>query len=341
MVMGGDYMTIIEKPFLNIDLQIQKLIDRGLIINSVEDARRILLKTTYYDIVNGYKDIFLEAKTSTEDEDRFLPNTKFNDLLFLYKLDKSIRNLIFNSVLEVECNFYSALSYCISEKYGEKQEVYLCKDNYKAGKFQSYNRKTERENLLRKIDKKIKDAEEQPLKYYVLKYGNVPPWILVKALTFGELLVLYKLSASDVKDNVFKILLGSNPTAEDKEFFVKSLELFNKFRNRAAHGGRMYNYKTNIEIPYREWLFDILAITKEQYNSGVGKSDNGAFLLALMNFYKNESSPVHEYIVYLNFEIKKYIEQQPFHATSIFQYLGIPFDFDDKYIESIRHGIIR
>lgn len=334
-------MTISEKPFLNIDMQVQKLLDRGLIIDSIEHTKRILLKTTYYDVINGYKDIFLEKKTSDDEEDRFLPNTKFNDLLFLYKLDKNIRNFIFNSVLEVECNFYSALSYCISEKYGEKHEVYLNKDNYKAGKIQAYNRKTERENLLRKINNKIRDAEEQPLKYYVRKYSNVPPWILVKALTFGELLVLYKLSASDIKDNVFKILLGSDPTEEDKEFFVKSLELFNKFRNRAAHGGRMYNFKTNIEIPYREWLFDILAITKEQYNSGIGKSDNGAFLLALMNFHKNDCSPVHEYIVYLHYEIKKYIEQQPFHATSIFQYLGIPFDFDDKFMESIRRGIIK
>lgn len=334
-------MTIIEKPFLNIDLQIQKLIDRGLIITSLEDAKRILLKTTYYDVINGYKDIFLENKSNPVEEDKFLPNTKFDDLLMLYKLDKNIRNYIFNSVLEIECNFYSALSYCISEKYGEKQESYLKKENYKAGKIQSYNRKYERENLLWKINKKIREAEEQPLKYYVQKYGNVPPWILVKSLTFGELLVLYKLSSSDIKDKVLNILLGSDPTEEEKELFVKSMELFNKFRNRAAHGGRMYNYKTNIEIPYREWLYNLLGISKEQYNGGIGKSDNGAFLLALLNFHKNDALRINEYLVYLNFEIKGYIEKQPVHATSIFQYLGIPFDFYEKVMDSFKHGFLK
>ncbi|MGC7930556.1 Abi family protein [Lysinibacillus sp. VIII_CA] len=334
-------MTILEKPFLDIDMQVKKLIDRGLIIESLEETKRILLKTTYYDVINGYKDIFLVEKSNDDEEDKFLPNTKFNDLLILYKLDKNIRNFIFNSVLEVECNFYSALSYCISEKYGEKYEVYLNKDNYKAGKIQAYNKKSERENLLWKINKKIRDAEEQPLKYYIKKYGNVPPWILVKSLTFGELLVLYKLSSADIKENVIKILLGTTPTEEEKEFFVKSMELFNKFRNRAAHGGRMYNYKTNIEIPYRKWLFDLLGITKEQYNSGVGKSDNGAFMLALLNFHKNDAQRLYEFIVYLNYDLKRYIEKQPIHATNIFKYLGIPFDFYDKVTTCLSYGILK
>ncbi|WP_431808820.1 Abi family protein [Lysinibacillus sphaericus] len=334
-------MTILEKPFLNIDMQVQKLIDRGLIIDSHDSTKKFLLKTTYYDVINGYKDIFLEDKVNNTDEDRFLPNTKFDDLISLYSLDKNIRTHIFNAVLAIECNFYSVLSYCISEKYGEKHEEYLKKENYKAGKIQSYNRKSERENLLWKINKKIREAEEQPLKYYVQKYDNVPPWILVKSLTFGELLVLYKLSTSDIKENVLIILLGSDPTEEEKEFFLKSMELFNKFRNRAAHGGRMYNYKTNIELPYREWLFDLLGITKEEYNRGQGKSDNGAFLLAILNFHKNDAKRLYEFVVFLNFELKGYMEKQPIHAQSIFNFLGIPFDFYDRVTTCLSYGILK
>lgn len=136
-------------------------------------------------------------------------------------------------------------------------------------------------------------------------------------------------------------MLGVDPTEEDKEFFVKSMELFNKFRNRAAHGGRMYNYKTNIEIPYRKWLFDLLGITKEQYNSGIGKSDNGAFMLALLNFHKNDAKRLYEFIVDLNYHTKGYIEKQPIHATNIFKYLGIPFDFYDKVTTCLSNGILK
>ena len=119
------------------------------------------------------------------------------------------------------------------------------------------------------------------------------------------------------------------------------MELFNKFRNRAAHGGRMYNYKTNIEIPYRKWLFDLLGISKEQYNSGIGKSDNGAFMLSLLNFHKNDARRLYEFIVDLNFYIKAYIEKQPIHATNIFKYLGIPFDFYDKFSTCLSYGILK
>lgn len=207
------------------------------------------------------------------------------------------------------------------------------RENFKAGKIQTYNRKTERDNLLWKIQKKIKDADEQPLKYYEEKYGNIPPWILVKALTFGELLVLYKLSTTDIKENVIKILVGIEPDKRDKEFFAKSMELFNKFRNRSAHGGRMYNYKTNIESPYLGYIHPIFNISKKNYNAGNDRSDNAAFILALLRIHRNDPCRILEYIVQLDFALKKYKETQPVNISSIYNALGLPFDYYERFLE--------
>lgn len=325
-------MTIIEKPFINVDEQVQKLIKRGLTIDSIDEAKNFLLKTTYYDVINGYKETFLEPKSREGEEDVFIPNTKFDDLLKLYELDNKMRQIALMVLLDIECNFYSALSYCISEKYGEKQADYLKKENYKEGKIQSFNRKSERENLLRKINKKIATADEQPLKYYKDKYSNVPPWILVKALTFGELLVLYKLSSAEIKSNVIKILIGNEPNEADKEFFLKSMELFNKFRNRAAHGGRMYNFNTNIQLPFRDSQYSVFGITKENYNKGVGKSDFAAFIIALINLHQNDSDKILKFIVEFHYEIEKYSKKQPIQSRRILELSGLPFDYYDRFI---------
>jgi len=334
-------MTKLEKPFINIDEQVEKLIGRGLIIPSVETAKNFLLKTTYYDVINGYKEIFLEQKTSADAEDKFLPNTQFDDLLELYELDNKIRQNSLRILLDIECNFYSALSYAISEKYGESQANYLKKENYKAGNIQSYNRKSERENLLRKISKKIEKPDEQPLIYYKNKYGNIPPWILVKDLTFGQLIVWYKLSSQDIKLKVIKILLGIDANESDKEFFLKSMELFNKFRNRAAHGGRMYNIKTNIQLPYRPGLYGILGITKESYSFGRGMSDYAAFTLALFNFHQNDVKRVFDFIVSTNYNFQKYSEAQPIQSRMILDSLGLPFDYYDRFSQALTVGRLK
>lgn len=50
-----------DKPFLSIDGQIKKLKnERHLIINSEENAARLLKRYGYYEIINGYKENFLE-----------------------------------------------------------------------------------------------------------------------------------------------------------------------------------------------------------------------------------------------------------------------------------------
>lgn len=44
-----------DKPFKSFDEQINILRSRGLIINDVENAKIILSTSTYYELINGYK----------------------------------------------------------------------------------------------------------------------------------------------------------------------------------------------------------------------------------------------------------------------------------------------
>ncbi|MGN7284349.1 Abi family protein [Shouchella rhizosphaerae] len=318
-------MLVGEKPFITLDKQLEKLKKRGLTIDNPEKAKLQLLKTTYYDLINGYKDMFLYPKASQSEEDRFIENTTFEDILTLYTLDRDLRYATLEILLDVECMFYSSLAYSISEIYGEKESVYLKKENYRIGRKQ--RNYYERDNLLWRINKKLKYPEVQPLIYYKERYGNIPPWILVKDLTFGELVMLYKLSTDNIKTNVVRYITGAEVEESTKEFFFKSMVLFNKFRNWAAHGGRIYNHRPKIELPYDIRFFDALGLNKKDHNQGKGKNDFASLLIAIMFFYQNDYNGVFEFIGKVNEPLSDFKSSSPLQYEKILIELGIPSNF--------------
>lgn len=53
---------MISKPFKTLDNQIDILISRGLVVSDKEVTKSILLRENYYNVINGYKDIFLSYR---------------------------------------------------------------------------------------------------------------------------------------------------------------------------------------------------------------------------------------------------------------------------------------
>lgn len=322
------------KPFHKLDDQIEKLKNRGLKVSSENNAKLQLLKISYYDLINGYKDLFLERRKDDYLEEKYILGTEFEDLTKIYHLDRELRHIIMRESLDIECNFYTTLAYCIAEKYGEKESVYLKVNNYRKGTKQARGG-YERDNLIKRINWRIKNANEHPMKHYKEKYSNIPPWILAKHLSFGELIMWYKLSPSQIKDKVIYRFTGMQPTEDLKEIFIKSMELFNKFRNKAAHGGRIYNFNTNIEIPYIENFHKVLYIEKEDHNKGVGRSDFSAFLLARMFLKQNDRIEPIEQIVYLKSALDTYKKESPLYYDRILKELGLPTNYYDRLLKKI------
>lgn len=326
-------MSNLEKPFLTVDQQIKKLEARGLQIHNVEKAKMQLLRTSYYDLINGYKDMFLLKEDPNQKEEEFIEGTTFEDIVELYQLDRRIRHTLLEALLDVEAVFYSSVAYSIAEAYGEKQADYLKKENYRIGRKQWKSQRYERDNLLYKINSKLDKPEVEPLIYYKKKYDNIPPWILVKDLSFGELVMLYKLSRDSVKTDVIRHIIGEAPTEEDKEFFLKCVELFNKFRNWAAHGGRMYNHRTRTELPYLERMHQLMPISKEEFKKGTGKNDFAAVVLGMMYFYQKNPLETLEFFINLNTIMEEYQKKKPLQYEQVLAELGLPSNYYKAILE--------
>ncbi len=331
--------TTIPKPFKTIEEQINILKSRNLGFYDEESAKRHLLRYGYYEIVNGYKDCLLE----TRDPDRFWSGSTFEHLFSLYELDKNFQRGVRDSILEFELTLKNAISYVLSSKFGVDKSNYLKRTNYQSGKYCGYNDPTgkriyEIDQLIKKLDK-IASDDIQPFKHYRDKHGHVPLWILFKGATLGNMCKLFSLLKSDMKEEVISIMMGIpapivNLSTETKNLFTDLLALCNKFRNRASHSGRIFNYRAEkTTIRYNATLHPVIGISKSSYKNGRGKNDLFVLLCALE---KIQSPSPHFYLRFnLEYHLKKHLELFPNDKDFLLTEIGVPKTLINKDIEEI------
>ena len=99
---GKDEMNS-QKPFKTYNQQLKILRSRNIEINDGSKAIRILKREGYYNIVNGYKEIFLDtALTASKGNDWYKPGTKFDYLYALYDFDRSLKRCLLGYILKME-----------------------------------------------------------------------------------------------------------------------------------------------------------------------------------------------------------------------------------------------
>lgn len=70
----------------------------------------------YYNLINGYKELFLDKTTSKDQGDVYLPGAKFEEIYALYLFDRELINLYIRYILEIENNIKSVLARVFSKK---------------------------------------------------------------------------------------------------------------------------------------------------------------------------------------------------------------------------------
>lgn len=116
-----------EKQFKTIEEQIQILKSRNLKIEDYNKTYKMLIKNNYYYLINGYKDLFLEKTTK---EEKYLDNTRIEEIYALYIFDKKIKINILKYILLLENEIDSYLSYEFSKTYGHKNYLNLKNFNH-------------------------------------------------------------------------------------------------------------------------------------------------------------------------------------------------------------------
>ena len=118
-----------DKIFLTFEKQIEQLKSKGLIVSDDGSAIGVLEKLNYYNIVNGYKHLFLDPTS----DDKFKTNTHFNELKALYDFDFELKAIILKRILIIENNVKTQIAYIFSQNHGYRDYMKIENFNYTPG----------------------------------------------------------------------------------------------------------------------------------------------------------------------------------------------------------------
>lgn len=258
------------KPFLTYEQQIDKLVnEKGLIINDRNLAIKLLKEHSYYALISGYKQPFKST------DGKYKKNTKIEDISVLYNFDDALRSIILRNILMVEKHIKSLIAYSFCEVNGDSQNYYLdaTKYNYIAPNQAGIN------DLVNRLSSIVNDPSDYKYILYQKKtYGNIPLWVMMKALTLGTVSKMYSFLPQRIQCKI-----SIEFTYVNESELQSMLDLLSRVRNVCAHNERLFDYRYNkgaINDTYTHSHMDI-RIKSGQYV--YGKSDLFAVLIILKN----------------------------------------------------------
>ncbi|MCI9015819.1 MAG: Abi family protein [Clostridia bacterium] len=279
---------------------IDYLSSKGVIISNKKDALEKIERYTYYSIVNTYKNIFKDKNGD------YINNVSFDDIYAIFEFDNNLKNIVLKYCLEIETVIKSIMANQISKIYGIKEYLNISNWDNKINV-------EIRENLLKKINNEIeKDYNvHTAVTHYIDKYGFVPPYVLVKILTFGVASSYYGLLKQSDRQAIAKYFKISD------KLLKQILKNLTTVRNVAAHSDRLYNYTSKFYISFK--LID------ENYI----KSDNITNLYMVVRCMERLLTKEQYKILYNSIyeEIKKLNEKvKSIKITKITEIMGFPMN---------------
>ncbi len=295
-----------SKPFKTVEEQIEILKSRGLIIKNEERALSFLKNNNYYELINGYKDFFIDKnKTEEEKKDVYRNDIAFEDIVSLYEFDFETRAIILKGILKIENIIKTKLAYYFSEKYNQEYN-YLNIHNYN-DKIKSVKIIADISNII-KINMVSSKSEDMRniLEYYLEKHQNVPLWVLIKKFTFGKLSKFYSALIEKIQfkicDDIEEFYLKeyNKSISINNKTLSQMLEFINIVRNICAHNEKLYNirYKKIKNVSYSHIkrdcqgkLFDVIIIlkiflSKKEFEENIKLLDENMEKLKLANSSK-------------------------------------------------------
>lgn len=294
--------------YTTIEKQIEKLKSQHLIIEDENFARNMLKQCGYSNLIKSYREPYIIRKN---EKIFYRSGVTFNQIYSLYILDKNLRNAVIASMLDLEEHIKATTSDIIAQSFGVHHEEYL--------KFKNYRDKKKRNPkfTLSKILLDMKDALESgknPVAHYRIEHNLVPPWILFRNIYLSTLvnyISYFKPTQQEMMvDALYDLKIDTKIL---RNLMLDTLFICLEYRNLAAHGGRIYNYKCNTKfrVP-NDTDYDEFSKVPCDFN----------LLIFLLKSFKYQS-PYEHLLDILSKEVNRHCNLYPQDVTYLGQILNI------------------
>lgn len=234
-----------EKVFRDTRIQIGILKSRGVIIKNKRLAKQLIRNVNYYNLINGYKEPFLQQNTAHE---KYIPGTTLEEIYALYEFDRKLRIITLEYILEIEKQVKSLISYCFSKVHGHKN--YLKLENFDTQGIKKYGQVCDLlSNLYKKITLNI--DKDLSVSHYVSGKNYLPLWVLVNTLSLGDISKFYSNMLQQERDDVSRRLKWGVREHQ----LASCLFFLSTIRNRCAHDERLYSYLSYIDLCNNNYFY--------------------------------------------------------------------------------------
>ena len=222
-------------------------------VKTDDDTKAQLMRESYYAIINGYKNPFLDKKTmANRADDVYLEGTQFRWIYALFSFDRDLRAITFKYLARAESVMKNAVVYAFCEanpepnaylstaSYASSNEMLFTK-RFKGNRARIYQRNMTR--LMGVLNSKAGGGDGKPfIVHYLDRYGFVPLWVLENDLTFGHMSHFYQLQKRSVQNSACKIIatLTEGDGRITPQQLLHAFSVLVDFRNLCAHDERLY-----------------------------------------------------------------------------------------------------
>lgn len=307
-----------NKPFITYTAQVEKLTnEKHLIVTNTNFAITSLKNISYFGLIGGYKHPFIDVQTH-----KYMNNTSFEDIVALYEFDEELRGLFFKYLCHIEIKLRSSISYYFCQKHGERQEEYLNPANYS---------KTNKKGIIKLIKMLGKMANKNKDHKYLIyqrkKYHNVPLWVILNALTFGQISKMFEFLPQNIQG-----LICQDFGNIKKNEMIKYLKVLTLYRNVFAYNDRLFSYHISIDIP-DTLIHKKLNIPKKGSKYKYGKND--LFCVVIAFYYllpQNDFLTFKKQLVHIFNQYEK--KNSNLKLDKLCEYMGFPSNW--KHITKFR-----
>ena len=261
-----------SKPFKSHNSMLRLMRSRNIMIGKGTEGskvKNILARENYYSIINGYKDVFLDAEiTDRTGEDYYVTGTTFFHIYSVYCFDRNLRSILMKGLLQAEQNLCTKVCYRFAENNNSEFSL-LNINNFSKADLPTTTRLISTLSSVTQRNSKDKDSG---FYHYLTHHQDLPLWVLVTKLTFGEITYFYKSMVPPLQERVLSDInkdytseFGApiaQPTSSLISKFNEILDVLVAFRNICAHGDRLYNHRVRIGKNTRKLLYYYMSSPK-------------------------------------------------------------------------------
>lgn len=312
-----------EHLFYEYSELIEIIKEKNIHVSNKDAAIESLKNHSYYTLVNGYKNDFL----INGETDLLENNTKFNDLVSLYYIDRDISSLILKYIIFVEKSLRSRIGHYVAKYNSENHSQYLNRSYYRD--YKNLRRKT-----LEDIEKTINECPSNSVThYYKTNKSNIPTWVLVNDVSFYSAISWTMISDETVRHSIIEDYFRETELYDrfQESFFFISFNFLREYRNITAHGKRDFdkNFNNYLNVEYAKHVFGPL-LDEEDYPNG--KMQDLFAVINLILVYTLDVNVKRKFVNELVVFLVEYVDLQKnkpiklINGKNIYEILNIPED---------------